>query len=230
MVTRVIQTMKKAPDNTQTTSQTAAGKAGRLKHLFLWCFLAISLVVTGVAASLLLELGNGPGWLAAIHPDNTAALHRALRWRVAISSVIVVMAAGGIFLLLNHRIAVPLEKAADLTKRMADGYLGTTLPSRPANEIGRIGESINGLAVNFQEALILVWNQTDNAIDCIRRTTGHMRPDGDQRASQEMMADLQSAQQDLETMRMMVRSFDLYDVTISANNGLTAKDATKPFN
>ena len=54
VVTQVIQTMKKAFDNTEATSQTASGvpsgKVGRIKHLFLWCFLAITLVVSGVAA------------------------------------------------------------------------------------------------------------------------------------------------------------------------------------
>jgi len=234
VVTQVIQTMKKAFDNTEATSQTASGvpsgKVGRIKHLFLWCFLAITLVVSGVAAGLLIELGCGPDWLAQIHPDKSATVQAALRWRMALSVVTIVAAAGGIFLFLNSRIAAPLEKTERITGQMVEGYLGGTLSSRPTNEIGRIGESINGLAVNFQEMLILVWNQTDNAINRLRRITGRMHPDGEQRVSGEMMAELQSAHQDLETMRMMVRSFDLYDVTIAEDNGLTAKGAAKTLN
>jgi hypothetical protein len=41
---------------------------------------------------------------------------------------------------------------------------------------------------------------------------------------------LTSARQDLETMRMMVRSFDLYDVAITENDVLTAKDTADTLN
>jgi hypothetical protein len=226
--------MKKALDNTEPTTQTAtggpSGKGGRLRHLFMGGFLVIALLAAGVGACLLIELGRGPGWLAEIPPDRAAAVVAALRWRIVLGIGMIVMAAGGMFLTLNHRIAAPLEKTAAVTARMAEGYLGMTLPSHPANEIGRIGECINGLAVNFQEALILVWNQTDNAMNRIHRTTGRMRPDEKQRISPEMLADLQSAHQDLETMRMMVRSFDLYEVAIAENDVLKAKEKAETIN
>ena len=99
-----------------------------------------------------------------------------------------------------------------------------------SNEIGRIGESVNGLAINFQEALILVWNQTENAINRLRHTTRQMAPDTATCISPEMLAELTSARQDLETMQMMVRSFDLYDVTIREGDVLTANDKAKTLN
>jgi hypothetical protein len=44
------------------------------------------------------------------------------------------------------------------------------------------------------------------------------------------VANLTSAQQDLETMQTMLRSFDLYDVTISEGDVLTAKDKVEMVN
>jgi hypothetical protein len=44
------------------------------------------------------------------------------------------------------------------------------------------------------------------------------------------VTDLTSARQDLETMRMMVRSFDLYDVAITKTDVLTAKDTADTLN
>ena len=46
----------------------------------------------------------------------------------------------------------------------------------------------------------------------------------------EMKADLDSARRDLEMMQMMVRSFDLYDVTINESDLLTAKDKAEALN
>ena len=76
----------------------------------------------------------------------------------------------------------------------------------------------------FPGGLILVWNQTENAIARIQRTNRHLAPGKAAYGSAEMVADLTTAQQDLEAMQMMVRSFDLYDVTITDRDMVTAKD------
>ena len=103
--------------------------------------------------------------------------YSALRWRIMLGAALIITAAGSVFFLLNRMIANPLEKAASVAERMAEGNLAITIPADLPKEISRIGESVNGLAVNFQEALILVWNQTENAIACIRRSTQDMSPD-----------------------------------------------------
>lgn len=205
------------------------GKNGHLKHLFLWCFLAISLVALGVGLALMIELGSGSQPAGPFDARQTGFL-AALRWHVAAGALLIVAAAGGVFLLLARRVASPLEETALAASRMAEGHLATTVPVQPPNEIGRIGENINGLAVNFQEVLILVWNQTENAIARIRRTTRRMTPEEIKGVSPEMLADLQSAQQELEAMRTMVRAFDLYDVAITDSDVLTGKGAPESLN
>jgi methyl-accepting chemotaxis protein len=127
-------------------------------------------------------------------------------------------------------IALPLEKAAEAAGRMAEGNLSETIAASACDEIDRIGEGVNSLSVNFQEALILVWNQTENAIARIRRTAHQLEPEEKVCNMVEMKADLDSARRDLEMMQMMVRSFDLYDVTINESDLLTAKDKAEALN
>jgi methyl-accepting chemotaxis protein len=214
----------------QPDSRERSGEKGHLKHQLLWCFLTISLFTSVISIVLLVTLGDGLRLTGAVPAELGAIFSATLRWQIALSAALMIAATGGVFIFLYRQVARPLEKAAEVAERMAEGHLGETLSNHPSNEIGRIGESINSLAVNFQEMLILVWNQTDNAIARLRRTTGQVRTDRAQDLSPEMLTDLTSARQDLETMRMMVRSFDLYDVAITKNDVLTAKDTADTLN
>jgi methyl-accepting chemotaxis protein len=205
-------------------------KAGYLRHLFLRCFLMIALVTMAVGIGLAMDSGIIPDGFDGMTNVGAAGLYDTLRWRIALGAVMIISVAGGIFLFLNRRIANPLEKTAEATGHLAEGNLGATLPGHLPYEIGRIGDSINGLSVNFQETLILVWNQTENAIARIQRTTEKISPNGQACSSEDMVADLHAVRQDLETMQMMVRTFDLYDVAITDNDTLAAKKAVKPLN
>jgi methyl-accepting chemotaxis protein len=230
----MIDTMTNVLDNAKAAPQPKPAErprnAGHLKHLFLRCFLANVLAATVVGIGLAIHIGSlldGPGSLTT---DSAAAVFAAIGWPIALGIAVIISVAAGIFLFLTRGIAIPLEKTAAASGRLADGNLGATLPDHLPNEIGRIGESINGLSVNFQETLILIWNQTENAIAKIQHTTEMRTPDGKRCIAEDMASDLHSARQDLETMRMMVRSFDLYDVTVTANDRLAAKEAVKPLN
>jgi hypothetical protein len=55
-------------------------------------------------------------------------------------------------------------------------------------------------------------------------------PGGDGHVAPDIVAELNSARQDLETMQMMVRSFDLYDVAITDKDVLTAKGTADTIN
>lgn len=226
--------MREALDNTKTEpkmlSRERSGRIGHLKHQFMVCFLSITLVTMGVSIALMIELGSSSHWAEVVNPENAAVRLTVLRWHIVVGTALILAAVGGVFLFLNGKIACPLEKTAAALERMAEGCLETTIPDDSPNEIGRIGTSVNSLAVNFQEVLILVWNQTDNAITRIRRTARQLTPDREKPLSSDMMEDLASARQELETMQMMVRSFDLYDVAINESDVLTAKRAADTIN
>lgn len=224
------QTLERATSKSEGDSHDASGKPGQIKYQFLWCFLSIALVAMCVGIFLMIETTRGVPRIPYVGPDNAGALLAAQRWHVALGVGLIIAVTAGVFLSLMRRIAVPLAKTAAAAQRMAEGNLEATLPACTPNEIGRIGENINGLAVNFQEVLTLVWNQTETAIASLRRTTITTSSDQATGLPADILTELKSARQELETMRMMIRSFDLYDVSITRNNALTAKDDAERLN
>ena len=228
IATWIMDKMTHATDNIENRSAAVvsrpSGKIRSIRHHLLWCFLIITLVSLGVGCVLLADSVGASALKGQGLPDQALAFWKPLHWRIAIGILLIISAAGGVLYRLNRMIVRPLERTAAAAGRMAEGNLGETIAACACDEIDRIGEGVNSLSVNFQEALILVWNQTENALARIQRTTRQLAPEKAACGSAEMMADLTTAQQDLETMQMMVRSFDLYDVTITDRDMVTAKD------
>ena len=217
------------PRSTSTLLQSS-GKTRPIRQQLLLCFLMITLVSLGVGCALLVDLKGPPTYVSQGLPGHSEAFWGTLPFRIAIGILLIITAAGAVLYRLHGMIARPLAKTSAAVGRMAEGNLSETIPAFACDEIDRIGESVNGLAVNFQEALILVWNQTENAIARIQRTTRQIAPDKTMGDAAEIVANLTSARQDLETMQMMVRSFDLYDVTINEGDVLTAKEKAEMLN
>lgn len=228
IATWIIDKMMHATDNIENRSAAMVsrpyGKIKSIRHHLLWCFLIITLVSLGVGCVLLAHPVGAPVLDEHGLSDQGLAFWKPLHWRIAIGILLIISAAGGVLYRLHQMIVRPLEKTAAAAECMAQGNLSETIAACACDEIDRIGEGVNSLSVNFQEALILVWNQTENALARIQWTTRQLASDMATCGSAEMMADLTTAQQDLETMQMMVRSFDLYDVTITDRDMVTAKD------
>jgi len=226
--------MTDATDHIKPRSASAvckpSGKIKSIRHHLLGCFLIITLVALGVGCILLADPAISTAWRDQSLSGQAMAFWQTRHWRIVMGILLIISAAGGVLLHLHRMVALPLEKAAVAAGRMAEGNLSETIAASACDEIDRIGEGVNSLSVNFQEALILVWNQTENAIARIRRTAHQLELDEAACDAVDMRADLDSARRDLEMMQMMVRSFDLYDVTINGSNLLTAKDKVEVRN
>ena len=226
--------MTDATDNTSPRSASALsqppGKTRPIRQQLLQCFLMVTLVALGVGWALAVALGGDPAWGGHGLPGHGGAFWETPPFRIAIGILLIITAVGSVFYHLHRMIAGPLEKTAAAAGRMAEGNLSETITPCACAEIDRVGEGVNSLAVNFQEALILVWNQTETAIARIQRTTRHLAPDKLLEDSTVIAEELASARQELETMQMMVRSFELYDVTIGEGNVLTAKATVDTLN
>jgi methyl-accepting chemotaxis protein len=228
-IRKMKQALEKVTSETGTSVREPWEKSGQVKSHFLWYFLLIAMVVLCVGIVLMIQAPGGLRWVGETHPAQAGAYHIVMRWSIAVGLGLIISVTGGVFLLLIRTIADPLAKTAIATERMAEGNLEATLPTGAPNEIGRIAEDVNSLAVNFQEVLTLVWNQTESAMTSLRRTMNAVSSRQGV-CSPEILADLDSARQELETMRMMVRSFNLYDVSITPCDLLTAKGNAERLN
>ena len=107
----------------------------------------------------------------------------------------------------------PVDKMARGVRRMAGGHLNELIQVSSDNEIGKIGELINDLAINMQEILLHVWNHTGQDIvllDRIVKICGSKS--GGNGIPEEIKDDLRIVRQDIEDMQNMVKAFDYYNV------------------
>jgi hypothetical protein len=112
-------------------------------------------------------------------------------------------------------IAKPLDELGKVAFQMVNGRLNELVPVRTNDEIGKIGELINDLAINLQEILLHVWNHTGQDIvllDRIGRIV-NSQPGGNGMPP-EIREDFRFVRQDIEDMQTMVKAFDFYRVRL----------------
>jgi HD-GYP domain-containing protein (c-di-GMP phosphodiesterase class II) len=110
--------------------------------------------LTGSAANVLGSLCpvGDPPWavVTARELDVAFAAVRAMARRTVIIAVVaglLAMVAGG---LLARRITTPLRNLAEVTSAVAEGDLTRRVPVRSRNELGRLGDNFNAMAVEIE--------------------------------------------------------------------------------
>jgi len=120
----------------------------------------------------------------------------------------------------------PVDKMAKGVRRMADGHLDELLQVSSDNEIGKIGELINDLAINMQEILLHVWNHTGQDIVLLDRIVKVCSTkSGENGILDEIKDDLRIVRQDIEDMQNMVKAFDYYNVRFEKEKTITGEKA-----
>ncbi len=116
-------------------------------------------------------------------------------------------------ILFYRNFVKPVDKMAKGVRRMAGGHLDKLIQVSSDNEIGKIGELINDLAINMQEILLHVWNHTGQDIVLLDRIVkGCATKSGGNGIPEEIKDDLKIVRQDIENMQNMVKAFDYYNV------------------
>lgn len=125
-----------------------------------------------------------------------------------------------------RRIIKPLDEIGRATFKMAHGRLDEPLPVRERNEIGKIGDFINDLAIDLQEILLHVWNHTRQDIALMERIAPIMSSQsvGNGLPAQ-FREDFYLVKQDIEDMRDMVKAFNYYHVRLDEEKVLVNEPA-----
>ena len=207
----------------QTRSLRRKIRAGFLLAILLMLMTSIGLTVplTGIG-------GNAPFTVvetsAGADGDAHAQLLQRMRYGLLAGTLLALAILSALYIFVAHRILHPLERVAAAAGRMAAGRLDTTVPVQDRDEIGRIGELFNDMAINLQEFLLLVWNQTGSALDALDGI--HRQLEDPQLAPMDkaIQAHLQSARQNLGSVQTVARSFDLYDVLLTGHKAVAIED------
>ncbi len=206
------------------------------KKIWFYFFLVI-LVTLPLTTSLIYEVGSErlqaqivesitgmgnttplPSPVSNARTSETGDIGRILK-RLQIRMLLVM---SGVFLtvfvatfVFMHRVIKPLEEIGRATFKMAHGRLDEPVPVRNHNEVGKIGEFINDLAIDLQEILLHVWNHTRQDIVLMERIAPIMssQPVGNGLPAQ-IREDFYLVKQDIEDMRDMVKAFNYYHVRL----------------
>jgi uncharacterized membrane protein YtjA (UPF0391 family) len=120
----------------------------------------------------------------------------------------------------------PLAEINAVTKLMTDGCLDGLNRIRRNDEIGRLGETINDLAMNMQEVLLFVWNHSQEnralmqeigeQLDACACTQVDTRT-----AVQEELAKMRQADEDLKAI---VLTFSYFEIRLEHERMLAESD------
>lgn len=119
----------------------------------------------------------------------------------------------GFWIWLRRSVLLPLERTAAAVKEMADGRLHATVPEDAAGEIGELGQSVNEMSANIQEALLHVWEQAGECrrlLDAARGDLGE-EPEADLDAA---LSNIDRGRRTLEALRSFVGGFEFFDIRI----------------
>ena len=204
----------------------------------MWFYFSLVIIVTlPLIVSLIYELGSERLHAQIVKstagPENTALpsssvpaektaesgdigriLKRLQNKTILVMSVVFLVVIGTIFLFMR-RIIRPLDDIGRAAFKMAHGRLDEPVPIRDRNEISKIGELINDLAIDLQEILLHVWNHTRQDIVLMERIAVNMSSQsGGNGMPMDIKEDFYFVKQDIEDMRDMVKAFNYYHVRL----------------
>jgi len=202
-------------------------RISNLRKRLLIYFILIIFVTLSVGAQLIFEAGstrllsqisdavaveNADG--EYITPDMAGVVQvlKNLQYRMILVMAIVFVCIVATMFVFIRNIVEPLDAIGKSAKLITDGHLDETVPIRCNDEIGKIGELINDLAINLQEVLLHVWNHTcqdirlmDNIADIIHSQPDEIMPEG-------IREQFDFVRRDIEEMQEIVKAFDYYNI------------------
>ncbi len=119
----------------------------------------------------------------------------------------------GFWLWLRRAVFLPLERAAASVKEMADGRLHATVPEDAAGEIGELGQCVNEMSANIQEALLHVWEQAGECRRLLDAARGDLS-EGSAADVDAALSNIDRGRRTLDALRSFVGGFEFYDIRI----------------
>ncbi len=209
------------------TNPGAIFRISNLRKRLLIYFILIIFVTMSVGLQLIYEAGSprlinkvseaakadvSTEMETAPEQNGVTQVLKNLQYRMILIMLIVFVCIVATMFVFVRNIVEPLDAIGKSAKRITDGHLDETVPIRCNDEIGKIGELINDLAINLQEVLLHVWNHTcqdirlmDNIAEILDDQPGEILP-----ATVREQFDF--VRKDIEEMQEIVKAFEYYNI------------------
>ena len=198
--------------------------------LFFFVSLIIGAVIIYTAAvpnldeQVLTALSGVSSDQTAIHTAavDIVSTFRQLQHIVLLVMLISLSGSAILSFLMIRNIVGRLDEITKVAGKIAKGHLDETVPIYQCDEIGTIGRVVNDLAVNLQEILLLLWNQTQNCLGQLNQA--YENNERNNKTSTNLDERFQHMRNGLEDMQTMIRSFDFYGVRLEDGKLITRQD------
>jgi methyl-accepting chemotaxis protein len=121
----------------------------------------------------------------------------------------------------HHYVIQPLARVHAAAQKMTDGHLDSLIRIGRQDEIDRLGESINDLAVNMQEILLFIWNHSRQNQELLEQTAAWLDKPEPLPAIQN---DLEEMQRNNEELKAIVLSFSYFEIRLEHERMLAESD------
>jgi HAMP domain-containing protein len=183
-----------------TSSQEAEGMSLHSKAL---SFFALTVLLTLLAAVFALR-GGPPAAAAAV-------------------LALLLCAEAAALLVFRAQVLKPLAEVQGATRQMTDGHLDHLSRIQRKDEIGRLGETVNDLAVNMQEVLLFVWNHSQESRELLERAAQR----ADAPPDSELAEDFEKLREENESLKDIVTSFSYFEIRLEHERMLAESDCGK---
>jgi methyl-accepting chemotaxis protein len=157
------------------------------------------------------ELGMVTHASPSLDPGSAVALKvlEGLRNKAFVMCVVQIAVTLIVLIMLIRRITGPLQRMIDQAKAICDGDLSRSIKIRRRDEIGLLGETINGLTSNIQE-IVALGLAADSAVrPPLERLRTHI---GDHPESSEQIDKIEES---LAAFRSILEGFELLSVPLA---------------
>ena len=123
-------------------------------------------------------------------------------------------------LFFQAQVLKPLAGAQAAARQMTDGHLDRLHRIDRADEIGRLAETVNDLAVNMQEVLLFVWNHSQESRELLERIAE--RAAAPQTSA--LAEDIERMREENDSLKDIVTSFSYFEIRLEHERMLAESD------
>lgn len=137
----------------------------------------------------------------------------------ALGLLLCVQAAALLF--FQAQVLKPLAGLQAAARLMTDGHLDRLHRVSRADEIGRLAETVNDLAVNMQEVLLFVWNHSQESRDLLERIAERAAAAPPDAVLEE---DIERMREENDSLKDIVSSFSYFEIRLEHERMLAESD------
>jgi HAMP domain-containing protein len=213
-------------------TDTVFGTMLRKRLLVIYLLLVGSIVAVNVAFTLQVTseatTNDGRTLQEQVETRNVVSTHSGTLTGSTLSKstlvwifvALVAFALSYIMYLLLTRIFRPLEAIVKTAREISEGNLSVSVPLERRDEIGKLGQTVNDIAVNYQEVLLFTGTKVGNLRSAVSVLEDALDREENTQTDMEVREQLEVMRRELEGLSDVVQQFRFYKARFNGSKVL----------